>query len=239
MYGLKSKEFYEIIKILEDHSKEINWVKLFGSRAREDYKKTSDIDLAISFKKDILLDLIDLFQESQIGYKIDIIDYDKNTNLVLKKNIDDEGKLILISNSKGEILMNINKLNDKLNDFSKALKKLKESLTKDPRIDDLYLDGTIQRFEFVFELSWKLMKNYLEFNGLSASSPRETFRVAFQDGLLEDAKLWIKMMENRNRTSHTYNEDTAFEIYDKIKNEYIYLFEEFSETIHKKIEGLE
>lgn len=131
--------------------------------------------------------------------------------------------------------MNENKLKDKLEDYKKALKKLKIALEKDPHVDEIYLDGTIQRFKFVYELSWKLMKNYLEYQGIEVSSPRETFREGFKSNLIEDATQWINLMQNKNRTSHTYNEETAWDIYDKIKTEYIYLFESFLISISNKI----
>lgn len=239
MYGLTEKEFYKIIEVLKPYSKEIEWVKIFGSRARGDYKKTSDVDLAIKFRKDLLLELKDDFFSTSLPYTIDVIDYEKNTNENLKGFIDSEGKIIFFTDERGKVLMNENKLNFKLSDFKKALERLEDSLTKDPHKDDLYLDGTIQRFEFVFELSWKLMKAYLEYDGIEANSPRGAFREAFKIELIEDGAAWIKMMENRNRTSHTYNLDTAWEIYNKVKEEYILLFKEFSEVIDKKIGEIE
>lgn len=135
--------------------------------------------------------------------------------------------------------MNRDYLKQRLSIFEKVLKKLDEALIKDPKVDDLYLDGTIQRFEFVFELSWKLMKGYLEYDGIEANSPRGAFREAFKVELIEDGTAWIKMMENRNRTSHTYNQDTAWEIYDKVKGEYIILFKEFFGVIEKKIKEID
>ncbi|MGL5950499.1 MAG: HI0074 family nucleotidyltransferase substrate-binding subunit, partial [Cetobacterium sp.] len=233
MYGLSDSDFYSIIEILKSHTPDIKWVKIFGSRAREDFKKNSDIDLAVALKKDVLLDLKEKFYSSTLGYTIDVIDYEKNTNQKLKDYIDKEGKIIFKTDEKGNTIMNENKLKDKLEDFNKALSRLENSLLKDPHIDDLYLDGTIQRFEFVYELSWKLMKNFLEFNGIEVSSPRESFRESFKADLISDASEWIKMMENRNRTSHTYNEDTAWDIYKKIKTDYIILFKNFSNIITK------
>ncbi|MGL5965052.1 MAG: nucleotidyltransferase domain-containing protein, partial [Fusobacteriaceae bacterium] len=66
MFGLKENEFYLIIDILKKYIKEIEWVKIFGSRARGDFKKYSDIDLAIVLKKDILLELKNEFVESDL-----------------------------------------------------------------------------------------------------------------------------------------------------------------------------
>ncbi|MGL5577661.1 MAG: nucleotidyltransferase family protein [Fusobacteriaceae bacterium] len=77
MFGLKESEFYLIIDILKIYSKEIEWVKIFGSRARGDFKNYSDIDLAVAFRKDIILELTDNFKESNLQFTVDVIDYKK------------------------------------------------------------------------------------------------------------------------------------------------------------------
>lgn len=238
MYGLKSEEFYSIINTLKKFSKDVEWVKIFGSRARGDFKIYSDIDLAVKFRNNILLELKDIFEESSLPYTVDIVDYAKITNEKLKKYIDTEGKLIFLTDKEGSGIMNTNKLSDKSNDYLKALSKLEDVLKKDPLVDDAYLDATIQRFEFVYELSWKLMKAYLEYNGVDVNSPRETFRESFKLQIITDATNWIKMMENRNRTSHTYDENTAWEIYNKIKNEYVNMFHSFGIIIIEKINNI-
>lgn len=234
MYGMKIEEFYSIIDIFKKLSKEIEWVKIFGSRARGDFKYYSDIDFAIKFREDILLELKDKFEGSNLPYTVDIVDYEKTKNGKLKNYIDVEGEMIFLTDKEGRCMMNQNKLMDKKEDFTRALLKLENVLQKDPKLDDAYLDATIQRFEFVYELSWKLMKAHLEYNGVEVVSPRETFREAFKQGIIEDATDWIKMMENRNRTSHTYDEETAWEIYEKVKNEYLSMFKVFEVVIMKK-----
>lgn len=237
MYGLSETDFFKIIDILKKYKEKIEWVKIFGSRSRGDYKKTSDIDLAIFLRvNNIIDDIRNDFYESDLKYTVDVIEYTKSIGENIKRNIETDGILIYKTNEKGGILMNENKLKYKLEDFQKALKKLEIALEKDVHLDELYLDGTIQRFEFVYELSWKLMKSYLEYQGIEAVSPRETFREGFKDGIIHDATEWINLMINRNRTSHTYNEETAWDIYDKIKNEYINLFKDFEKEIIKKID---
>lgn len=236
MYGLSETDFFKIIDILKKYKEKIEWVKIFGSRSRGDYKETSDIDLAIFLRvNNIIDDIRNDFYESDLKYTVDVIEYTKNIGENIKRNIETDGILIYKTNEKGGILMNENKLKYKLEDFQKALKKLEIALEKDAHLDELYLDGTIQRFEFVYELSWKLMKSYLEYQGVEVVSPRETFREGFKEGLIEDASEWINLMLNRNRTSHTYNEETAWDIYDKIKLEYINLFNKFEAIMIEKI----
>ncbi|WP_448820795.1 HI0074 family nucleotidyltransferase substrate-binding subunit [Cetobacterium sp.] len=236
MYGLSETDFFKIIDILKKYKEKIEWTKIFGSRSRGDYKDTSDIDLLISLRMNSIIDNIrNDFYESDLKYMVDIVEYSEKMGENIKKNVENDGILIYKTNEKGEIIMNENKLKYKFEDFQKALKKLEAALEKDAHLDELYLDGTIQRFEFVYELSWKLMKSYLEYQGTEVVSPRETFREGFKDGIISDATEWINLMINRNKTSHTYKEETAWDIYDKIKSEYIVLFKNFEKEMREKL----
>lgn len=119
------------------------------------------------------------------------------------------------------------RVNERFRDYENALKKLKES-TELVMENDIIIDGVIQRFEFTFELSWKLMKTFLEYEGIEElNSPRVTLKYAYKRGLIEDGDEWINMMIDRNRTSHIYDEKTAKEIYVRIKTHHILLLENF------------
>ena len=119
--------------------------------------------------------------------------------------------------------------------FQHSCEKLQSALTKDINIDDLYLDGVIQRFEFCFELSWKLMKAYLAFEGIEANSPRSSIRESFKIGLITEAEDWLDMLEKRNLSSHTYDEETAKEIYQNISQKYISLLTDFRDEMQNKL----
>lgn len=69
--------------------------------------------------------------------------------------------------------------------------------------------GAIQAFEFTYELSWKTMKRILEKRGVEAQSPRETFREAARNRLIQNPEQWFIFLEKRNLTSHTYKEENA------------------------------
>ncbi|MCK9268665.1 MAG: HI0074 family nucleotidyltransferase substrate-binding subunit [Alkaliphilus sp.] len=209
-YGLDKKTFYTIINIFKKYSRYIEKVILFGSRAEGDYKLTSDIDIAIKFRKcsSIIYKIKDEFLLQDIIYTFDIIDYDKITNKRLKNSISEKGKVIFSTNLKGEVVLNINKIKYKTSDLEKALTKLHESLKRDYKKDDIVIDATIQRFEFTYELSWKLMKYYLEYNGnLEGTSPRGAIQESFKEGIITDGEGWLKMLQDRNQTLHTYDED--------------------------------
>lgn len=87
---------------------------------------------------------------------------------------------------------------------------------------DLVIDGVLHRFEFTFELAWKTMKDYLEYQGISEKigSPREVIKESFSVGIIESGDIWIEMMLSRNSLSHLYDEDTSREIYEQIKKLY-------------------
>lgn len=94
---------------------------------------------------------------------------------------------------------------EKYEDFKTVLKRLEEGMSIQPD-KDIIMDGAIQRFEFVFELSWKLMREYLKYTGLEINNPRTVIKYAYQNGIIEDGDKWLKMLSDRNMTSHLYNQ---------------------------------
>ena len=128
----------------------------------------------------------------------------------------------------------MNRFIEKKEDFFSALERLQEALNQEPT--EFIIDGTIHRFEFTFELAWKLIKSYLEYMGMVdiTGSPRETIQNGFKQGIIEDGEGWINMMLARNSLSHIYDEKTSREIYNKIKNEYINLLL----TLKNKVENI-
>ena len=238
-YGLNKEVFYKIIDIFKEYVKYIDRAILFGSRARGDYKPGSDVDIAISFREnnDIIYEIRDKILKQNIIYAFDIIDYNSTGNEKLKKYIDEDGKIIFSTNTKGEVIVNINKIKDKIFDLEKAIHRLNESLKRDYTQDDIVIDATIQRFEFTYELSWKLMKAYLEYTGnLEGSNPRAAIQESFREGIITEGEIWLQMLQDRNLTSHTYDESTAIKIYNNINNEYAKLFEQLLDRIKKRIE---
>ena len=77
MYGLTSGQWKQIYHILDEHRDDIRWVKLFGSRAKGDYRETSDIDLAIGCGRDLRGVLWGAFEQSKLPYTFDIVLYNK------------------------------------------------------------------------------------------------------------------------------------------------------------------
>jgi nucleotidyltransferase substrate binding protein (TIGR01987 family) len=135
--------------------------------------------------------------------------------------------------------------------FNKALKKLSEAVEYIKKnfaqdsdlldeaefgsvLDEIVKEGLIQRFEYTHELAWNVMKDYAHYQGSTeVAGSRDATREAFQLQLITDGKLWMDMIGSRNKTSHTYNEETAEEIYGKILKSYFPALVEFQSTMEK------
>lgn len=126
------------------------------------------------------------------------------------------------------------RLNERYKDYCKALERLEEALQEE--LTEIVIDGTIQRYEFTFELAWKTIKDYLEYNGIvdNVASPRNIIQQAFQSKIIQNGDNWIQMMLDRNSLSHLYDEEKSREIYDNIKNNYIEQFENLKEFLSTK-----
>jgi nucleotidyltransferase substrate binding protein (TIGR01987 family) len=104
--------------------------------------------------------------------------------------------------------------------FEKSMNLLSGALAVES--PDIYQRaGTIQFFETTYELAWKLMKDYLEAEGfLDVKSPRAVVKTAFQSELIEDGQAWMELLNDRNLTAHTYNEETADNVLRQIRGKY-------------------
>ncbi len=105
----------------------------------------------------------------------------------------------------------------KFEKFKKALLSLEAIYLKPMQDDRSNVDATIQRFEFTFELAWKFLKDYFLERDLELHYPKEIIQEAFNVNLINNEIVWIKMLKDRNMTSHTYNEKLADEIYLRIR----------------------
>ena len=111
--------------------------------------------------------------------------------------------------------MNDRALKRLLEDLDRSLDRLAEALAV-PAEEPLAIDGTIQRFEFTFELFWKALRRLLARQGVEANSPKAVLQQAYRLGWLDDEPKWLKVLEDRNLTLHTYRETLALEIYGRI-----------------------
>jgi nucleotidyltransferase substrate binding protein (TIGR01987 family) len=111
--------------------------------------------------------------------------------------------------------MNERALKHLFDDLRRSLDRLAEALNVAAE-EPLAIDGTIQRFEFAFELFWKVVRRLLADQGVEANSPKAVLQQAYRIGWLDDERTWLTLLEDRNLTSHTYREALAREIYSRI-----------------------
>ena len=118
-------------------------------------------------------------------------------------------------------------------DLINATNRLKEALNEEE--SELMIDAVLHRYEFTFELAWKTLKDYLEYLGvaINTGSPREVIKESFAHELISDGEVWIKMMLARNSLSHLYDEETSRQVYNEIKEKYIYQIEKLIERLNK------
>ncbi|WP_367363957.1 HI0074 family nucleotidyltransferase substrate-binding subunit [Candidatus Tisiphia endosymbiont of Nedyus quadrimaculatus] len=102
--------------------------------------------------------------------------------------------------------------------LSRALISLEDIVFKPMLEDRSNIDATIQRFEFTIELFWKLLRVILESKGVAVQYPKDVLREAFKGHLIDHEQEWLKMLLDRNITSHTYDEQLADKIYNNIKS---------------------
>ena len=107
----------------------------------------------------------------------------------------------------------------------------------DPDLIEALRAGVIQNFEFCYELSWKMMKRWLE-NNLSPTEVdgvprRELFRIAAENRLIDDVNAWMDFHRGRNISSHTYDEVTA-ETVSELALEFIPFVADLIEALEKR-----
>ncbi len=99
-------------------------------------------------------------------------------------------------------------------------------LSRQRPLSNLEKQGVIQGFEFVHELAWNVLKDYLAYEGIQGIvGSRGAVREAFKRGLIEDGETWADMIKARNLTLHTYNPDIAQTVADDILERFCPAFE--------------
>lgn len=130
--------------------------------------------------------------------------------------------------SKNEVLYSVEQ-------YEKALQRLKEAVEKAKDGDELKQDGAIQRFEFTFELMWKTLKVYFAYMGKRLANPRDTLQEAFRQQFFTDEQLFLDMLDDRNTSTHTYDFATTRRIFSHIESRYLSAMESLLTVIRKLI----
>jgi nucleotidyltransferase substrate binding protein (TIGR01987 family) len=126
----------------------------------------------------------------------------------------------------------------RLQNYKKALVTMQKAveLTATRNLSDLEKQGVIQGFEFTFELAWNVMKDYLDEQGITGIiGSKNAVRHAFNKGLIEDGQVWMDMIESRNISSHSYDEEIA----EKLQQKIVEVFYDQLTTFAEKMESME
>ncbi|MCO4785247.1 MAG: nucleotidyltransferase substrate binding protein [Marinomonas atlantica] len=121
--------------------------------------------------------------------------------------------------------------------FKKAYAQLQEALQlmAERELSNIEKQGSIQAFEFTYELAWNVLRDYLVWQGAETiSGSRDAIREGYKRELISDGHAWLAMLQDRNRTVHTYNEATANQIIENLRSSYALLFAEFVVTFQDK-----
>lgn len=110
-----------------------------------------------------------------------------------------------------------------LSALEKAITSLEEAVSFSQKLPsqvsfDIVRDSVIQRFEYTYELSWKLLQRWIKLNiGPEDAEPRtkkDLFRLAAKKQMIKNPEDWFLFTEARNEVAHTYNEKKAAHVYD-------------------------
>ena len=124
--------------------------------------------------------------------------------------------------------------------FSAALQQLRAAvqLAAERPLSDLERQGLIQSFEFTHELAWNLLKDILQWQGITGLlGSRDATRTAFSSGLIDDGEAWMEMITSRNRTTHTYNEATARSIAERVRRSHLAAFDSLEQRTAELIDA--
>lgn len=225
----------EIIKkvtgIILDHAKPER-IYLHGSQATGDAIPTSDIDIAFMDENSKETYLIkDEIEKIPTLLKIDVVNL-AHTEERFKNRVMSTGKVLYSANKKL-------RAEDGLHNFSNALEKFASVVDRQEEFNeqgysDIYLDLVVKRFEFTYEMSWKMIKRFLDFTGIGCMNPRGCFKEAYSQGLIDDEGVWLEMIETRNLSSHTYDEEEIKEILVKL-DDYKTAFTNLKQNIESQL----
>lgn len=198
---------------------------LFGSRARGDSTQKSDYDIAF-----VLPDMTD-YAKNKILNELEEIDTLYKIDAVFLESLDGDDELTKNIRKDGIVLMD--KFQTKFNNFKNALAALEEAVSDFDKTALLSVrDGVIQRFEFTAELAWKTVREYLIDEGIAEiNTPKSVMKAAFSANLVDDEDGWIQILNDRNATSHIYDEDEADKIFERIRSKHTALFTKLSDTL--------
>ncbi len=125
----------------------------------------------------------------------------------------------------------------RFDNFSRALTLLRQAVDESTarQFSALEQEGLIQRFEYTWELAWKVLKDYLDAQGvvLATVTPAAVIKAANAARIIGDGDIWMRALEARNRLSHTYSLKTFEQTIADIRTHYLAALE----TLQRRLLG--
>ncbi|MCM1009633.1 MAG: nucleotidyltransferase substrate binding protein [Fusobacterium sp.] len=129
----------------------------------------------------------------------------------------------------------MSRLNERIENFNRAFDIFNEAVNAYNQNKENILThmALVQAYEVCFELSWKVLKDYLAENGILVYLPKQVIKEAFNKNVISDGQIWIDMLDARNATSHEYKMDKINLILEKISTSYFKELQKFSNWLVK------
>jgi len=233
------KSIINAVKVIILDKAKPSRIWLYGSEASGESQENSDIDIAYldtngnTLERSLLVSEIkDEIEKLSTLIKVDI------SNLASS-----EERFITRVKTTGKVLFSASKslrAEDAVYNYIRALVKLIEaqevkSQLINSNLSDIYLDVSVKRFEFTFEMSWKAIKRVLSMLGIeNVKSPRACFKEAFSQGMLTEQHIWLDMIEMRNLSAHIYDESEMRQLENKLPL-YIQAFKSLQTELEKQL----
>jgi nucleotidyltransferase substrate binding protein (TIGR01987 family) len=100
---------------------------------------------------------------------------------------------------------------------------------------EVYRDSIVKKYETLEDLTWKLLSMIFKASGLEINNPRECYKQAFKEGLINNIEIWNDILLSRNSTAHIYDEEDYEEIKNKIINYYTDAIEDLLSKLSKVV----
>ena len=125
----------------------------------------------------------------------------------------------------------------KFENFKAVLVNLNDIFSYKEPYGNVEIAGMVGLYEICFEQSWKMMKEILERHGFeegATGSPKIILKTAYKANMIQDEKLWISALQERNNVTHSYNKSIALDIVTKAKNEFYEMFCELKREVETR-----
>lgn len=127
----------------------------------------------------------------------------------------------------------MSRLKERIENFDKAYElfvEMQQNYVKDRTSNSNGLALT-QSYEIIFDLGWKVLKDYLKEKGIEVYLPKDVIKSAFLSRIIKNGQIWIDMLDARNASSHEYNQDKLDIILEKISSDYFNELKSFRESV--------